>query len=207
MTDNEIKKGLEECSILGFNLNKEALDLIKRKDEYIAQLESNLKRFAKINSVLGKENGKLAAEIEKLHKLQKPTETSGYRIENGKVVFFTSILNGYRHEYSNIEEVVNDMNVMLQNAYKNDEIYLHYKGKLQTAKSEAIKEFAELVNPILEEIVDIMFDSNGSKCRIKNCHKHSSIPCDSPTCIEENKAYWKLKIYNLVKEMVGDDNA
>jgi hypothetical protein len=64
-----------------------------------------------------------------------------------------------------------------------------------------------LVNPIFEEIVDIMFDGNEPKCRIKNCHKHSSIPCGSPTCIKENKAYWKLKFYNLVKEMVGDDNA
>ena len=87
--------------------------------------------------------GIMKKELDRLHKLQKPTATSGYRIENGKIVFYTSILNGYRHEYANAEEVVNDLNIMLQNAYKNDEIYLHYKGKLQTAKSEAIKEFAE----------------------------------------------------------------
>jgi hypothetical protein len=68
-----------------------------------------------------------------------------------------------------------------------------------------IKEFAERIVLIIEELVDIMFDGNEPKCRIKNCHKHSSISCDSPTCIEENKAYWKLKIYNLVKEMVGDE--
>ena len=77
----------------------------------------------------------------------------------------------------------------------------------ELVRIEAIKEFAKKINPIIDELVDIMFDGNESKCRISNCHKHSSIPCDSPTCIEENKAYWKLKIYNLVKEMVGDDNA
>ena len=83
------------------------------------------------------------AEIERLHTLCKPTETSGYKIENGKVVFYTKILNGYRHEYESLDRVVNDMNIMLQNAYKTDEIAGHYKGKVKTAKSEAIKEFAE----------------------------------------------------------------
>ena len=76
-----------------------------------------------------------------------------------------------------------------------------YDEAIDKAKSEAIKEFVELVNPIIEEIVDIMFDDNRSKCMIKNCHKHSSIPCESRICIDENKAFWTLKIYNLVKEM------
>lgn len=77
----------------------------------------------------------------------------------------------------------------------------------QEIKNEAIKEFAEKVNLIVEELVDIMFDGNEPKCKISNCHKHSSIPCESPTCIEENKAYWKIRIFNLVKEMVGDGDA
>ena len=71
--------------------------------------------------------------------------------------------------------------------------------------ADAIKEFAEKVNLIVEELVDIMFDGNESKCKISNCHKHSSIPCESPNCIKENKAYWKMRILNLAKEMVGDE--
>jgi hypothetical protein len=86
--------------------------------------------------------GIMKKENERLQMLQKPTEASGYKIENGKVVFYTNILNGYRHEYANLDEVVQDLNLMLQNAYKNDEIISHYKGALQIAKSEAYREFA-----------------------------------------------------------------
>ena len=48
-----------------------------------------------------------------------------------------------------------------------------------TGLEDGAKELAERVNPIIEELVDIMFDDNHSKCMIKNCHKHSSIPCES----------------------------
>ena len=133
MTDNEIIKALKCCSTeivcdncpygggcvdqgnLRNDMAKDALALINRQK----------------------------TEIERLRTLCKPTETSGYKIENGKVVFYTKILNGYRHEYKSLDRVVNDMNIMLQNAYKTDEIAGHYKGKLKTAKSEAIKEFEE----------------------------------------------------------------
>ena len=46
------------------------------------------------------------AEIEKFTKRQKPTGASGYKIENGKVVFFTNMLGGYREEKEKLEEVV-----------------------------------------------------------------------------------------------------
>ena len=86
------------------------------------------------------------AEIERLHKLQKPTEASGFKIEDGKVVFYTNMLNGYRHELKDLDEVVEELNLMLQEAYKTDEIagYLRaLQEQYKTAKSEAIKEFAK----------------------------------------------------------------
>ena len=86
------------------------------------------------------------AEIEKFTKRQKPTGASGYKIENGKVVFFTNMLGGCRHEYENLDEVVKTLNELLQECYSKDEIAFALKCKtedLKTAKSEAIKEFAE----------------------------------------------------------------
>ena len=88
-------------------------------------------------------------EIERLHKLQKPTEASGFKIEDGKVVFYTNMLNGYRHELKDLDEVVEELNLMLQEAYKTDEIagYLRaLQEQYKTAKAEAIKEFAERLN-------------------------------------------------------------
>lgn len=112
---HKIDKGDNRCGIKGCNIAQQALDLINRQQ----------------------------AEIERLQKLQKPTETSGFKIENGKVVFYTNILNGYRHEYKDLEEIAKELNLMLQSCYKCDEVVSPYKGNLKTAKTEAIKEFAE----------------------------------------------------------------
>ena len=46
------------------------------------------------------------------------------------------------------------MNIMLQNAYKTDEIAGHYKGKLQTAKAESIKEFAKRLKAVSHPYAD-----------------------------------------------------
>ena len=75
---------------------------------------------------------------------------------------------------------------------------------IATAKAEAIKEFAERLKEMVGEMVDIMFDDNESKCRIKGCRYPSNIPCGNEICLEENKAFWNAKIDTLVKEMVGD---
>ena len=53
----------------------------------------------------------------------------------------------------------------------------------------------------------LMIDDDEGKCIIENCKKHSSVPCMNEYCIKENKEAWLTKIDNLVKEMVGDDNA
>ncbi len=86
------------------------------------------------------------AEIARSKNKQKPTGASGYKIENGKVVFFTNMLNGYRYEYKDLDEVVKTLNELLQECYSKDEIAFALRCKteeLKTAKSEAIKEFAE----------------------------------------------------------------
>lgn len=129
-SDNEIKKALECCinddcdncpDTFGnceHNAMRNALDLINRQQ----------------------------AEIEKFTKRQKPTGASGYKIENGKIVFFTNMLGGCRQEYENLDEVVKTLNELLQECYSKDEIAFALKCKtedLKTAKSEAIKELAE----------------------------------------------------------------
>ena len=88
------EKGECRCGLKGCRITRNALDLINRQQ----------------------------AEIERLHKLQKPTEASGFKIEDGKVVFYTNMLNGYRHELKDLDEVVEELNLMLQEAYKTDEI-------------------------------------------------------------------------------------
>lgn len=123
MTDNEIKKNLEiyikdircvKCDFEDeclFDVIKSALDLINR----------------------------LQAENKKLKDRQKPTGASGYKIENGKVVFFTNMLGGCKIVKENLEEVVKTLNELLQECYSKDEIAFALKCKteeLETAKAE-----------------------------------------------------------------------
>lgn len=101
------------------------------------------------------------AEIEKFKSRQRPTGVSGYKIENGKIVFFTNMLGCYRHEYKDLEEVVKTLNELLNEAYSKDEILFHYRiarENLKTAKSEAIKEFAERLK---EELMLITANDGG----------------------------------------------
>ena len=144
MSDEDIIKDLEEMVEYphyyeeGQTL-KSVLDLINRLKAENEKLNIELK------AMRGAANS-YKAEVERLHNLRKPTETSGFRIENGKVVFYTNMLNGYRHEFKDLDEVVKELNLMLQEAYKTDEIagYLNaLQKRYKKAKAEAIKEFAE----------------------------------------------------------------
>lgn len=185
MTDNEIIKALEclqkenstpedrhKCYFMWkketcFNCHhtvaKEALDLINRQK----------------------------AEIEKFKNRQKPTGASGYKIENGKVVFFANILGGCRVEKENLEEVVKTLNELLQECYNKDEIAFHLKCatedlKTANAKIERLKKGrAKARADAIKEFADRLKD--------KICFFN----CDLVNVDED--------IDNLVKEMVGEE--
>ena len=147
MTDAEIIKALEWCTdtippchackydedtytsdeCMG-ELMKDALDLINRQKAELDGQDVEIMR--------------LKHEIERLQQLQKPTGAGGFKVENGKVVYYSDMLNGYRHEYKDLDEIVKELNLYMHTDYKNIELISHYKGKLQTTKAEAIKEFA-----------------------------------------------------------------
>ena len=120
MTDNEIIKALK-CCIQGDQC------------AYSCPYDDDGSDCNKCTSALAKDAldliNRQKAEIEEFKSMQKPTETSGYKIENGKVVFYTNILNGYRHEYKDLDEVVKNLNLMLSFNYNADDVIMHYKAK------------------------------------------------------------------------------
>ena len=133
------------------------------------------------------------AEIERLQKLQKPTETSGFKIQNGKVVFYTNILNGYRHEYKDLEEVVKELNLMLQSCYKCDDVVSHYKGNLKIAKSEAYREFAEKITEVFMRYAHLHSHAD--------CARKDYIKADDGTEIEMQSVWdvFTLKKYGIAE--------
>lgn len=181
MNPNEIKKNLRYCIDSNDCIRCDFTPSKSKKRTVGCQYELTEKALAYINQ--------LEAEVERFKKRQKPTETSGYKIENGKVVFFTNILNGYRYEYKDLEEVVKTLNELLKEAYSKDEIAFALKCKtedLKTTKSEAIKEFAEQLY-----------------AEIESSDKYIREYDDS----EVQKAYNKglRDALKVLKEMVGDE--
>jgi hypothetical protein len=95
---------------------------------------------------------------------------------------------------------------LLKESWETTEKYSELCGQkeaeLAKVQAEVIKAFAEKVKPLFEEIVELMFDDNESKCRISNCHKPTSIRCGSRLCIDENVDLWKAKVDDIAIEMM-----
>ena len=152
MTDNEIIKALECCCIEHAcskchysktcsancinEIMRDTLDLINSQKAQLEKKDTEIDILIRKKETLSNEISELRAEIERVEKLQKPTETSGFHIKNGNIIFYANILNGYRYEYKNLDEVVKELNLMLHQNYSSYEIISHYKGKLETAKTE-----------------------------------------------------------------------
>ena len=167
-------------------------DFINRQKEQIEKLNKDAENFLKVaeyqQGLTMKKSFEikdLKAEIERFHKLQKPTAAGGFKIENGKIIFYSDVLNGYRHEYKDLDEIVKELNLYMHTDYKNIELISHYQHKAQTAKAEAIKEFA--------------FDLTEEVKQIDTTKPH------------EDKDDIIIHVYDiidsLVKEMVGKEDA
>lgn len=72
-------------------------------------------------------------------------------------------------------------------------------------KQQAVKEFAEKIKPIIDELVELMFNDYEPNCKVENCEKPDDIPCGCSICVEENKQLWENKIDNLITELYGAD--
>lgn len=205
LTDNEIKKDLETAIKIGDApigehwgcmisklTAKEALDLINRLEAEKSNLTSNL-------TSLQNDLTSAKAEIERFAKLTKPTSTSGFKIEKDKVIFFTDMLNGYKHEYNTLDDFIAECNLLLKRCYEVDDVNSILKGKLETAKSEAVKEFAERFN---KEAEDAWIDNEDGFMFIYS---------DSDNTAKEiyyTLAEWCKEVAdNISKEMVGEQDA
>lgn len=71
---------------------------------------------------------------------------------------------------------------------------------------QAVKEFAENnVKPLIDELVELVFNQDDGNCKVDNCNKPDDIQCGASICIEENKQVWKKKLDNLITELYGAD--
>lgn len=71
---------------------------------------------------------------------------------------------------------------------------------------ENLKEFAENVKNIIDELVELLFDDSKSNCIVDKCNYSNDISCGSTICIELNKRIWENKIDKLLNSMENNDN-
>lgn len=77
-------------------------------------------------------------------------------------------------------------------------------GNTIEANSDDVKMFADkAVKPLVDELVDLIFDDSQSTCKVEDCHKGDDIQCGSSICIEENKRIWHEKVDELVRQFRG----
>lgn len=97
---------------------------------------------------------------------------NGYAVENGKIIYFSNMLDGYRHEFKDLEEVVEEMNGIMKkfDSYMSQIEYWKHKAEekipegavviskeqnenwlsfleqnIEKARKEAVEKFAERV--------------------------------------------------------------
>ena len=206
---------------------KEAVDLINRQKAEIEEMKSKNSNLTSDLSSLRNDLSSAKAEIEKNENIirlaDKTIETANAEIERLKAQCENTQI-GYNFLRADIEEYQSELEKFAKRAMayqtevnrvrnERDEAYKYAgsilnakKADIANAKSEAYKEFAEKVKPIIEQITDILFDDNVSKCQIDKCRYPSNIPCGNEICLKENTVFWQSKIDNILKELVGEDD-
>ena len=82
------------------------------------------------------------------------TKARGYKVENGKLVFFSNMLDGYRHEYKDLQEICEEMNGLLKkyDGYEERLVFLEGKAIPQKVTHEATV-FADTTCPNCKNVV------------------------------------------------------
>jgi hypothetical protein len=163
--------------------------------------DGDLQRTSTISHTIDLIN-RLQAEVEKFKKRQKPTGASGYKVENGKVVFFTNMLGGCRHEYKDLEEVVKTLNELLHEAYSKNEIVFALKCK--TDELDKTKAEVERLQKENENFADIgkMYSEIKAEAYKEFAER---LKANAYYNMAGDNIVFNHDVDNLLKELVGED--
>lgn len=80
--------------------------------------------------------------IEKTIKLAKREKAIGYEVKNGKLYYFSNLLEGFECEFKDLQEVCEMANHYLEEFYGLDQRLTFWKGKAETTEQETAEKFA-----------------------------------------------------------------
>lgn len=82
----------------------------------------------------------------------------GFVVKDGKLMFVTNILDGYRHEFKDIHEICDELNNDMKEIDRLIELNNHLRfqlDELKTREVQAVKEFAEKLKEYINEYEEI----------------------------------------------------
>lgn len=103
------------------------------------------------------------------------TKAQGYKVENGKLVYFSNMLDGYKHEYKDLKEICEEMNGLLKsfNSYEQQLVFWKGKAEEKLPKDSVVlsgKEYEQLQQSYIVKAYDKLRAKNKELLKIKeNC--------------------------------------
>lgn len=65
----------------------------------------------------------------------------GFVVKDGKILYVTNILDGYRHEFKDIYEICDELNNEMKRIDSLMELNVHLRFQLEECKKSTVKEF------------------------------------------------------------------
>lgn len=75
----------------------------------------------------------------------------GFVVKDGKILYVTNILDGYRHEFKDIYEICDELNNNMKEIDRLMELNNHLRFQLEECKKLTVKEFAEKLKNVIHE--------------------------------------------------------
>lgn len=81
--------------------------------------------------------------IEKIIKLAKMEKAIGYEVKNGKLYYFTNMLEGFEYEFKDLQEICDTANHYNEEFFGLQQRLDFWKGKAEETRKETAEKFAE----------------------------------------------------------------
>ena len=120
--------------------------------------------------VLTEKEYKRYERIEKIIKLAKREKANGYEVRNGKLYYFSNMLDGFEYEFKDLQEICDAANHYNEEFWALDQRLAFWQGKAEETRKETAEKFAERVKMAFyyefdELIPSIMADKIDEICK------------------------------------------
>ena len=96
--------------------------------------------------VLTEKEYKRFERIEKIIKLAKMERANGYEVKNGKLYYFTNMLEGFEYEFKDLQEICDAANHYNEEFFGLQQRLDFWKVKAETTAKETAEKFAKLAD-------------------------------------------------------------